>query len=140
MDILLDVYIDVKPQEVFEAISEPDLLMNWWPLTCDGKPELGAEYNFFFENPYDWYGKVSEIKRNEAFYIRMTKSDEDWDTTTFGFELRARNEGTLVQFSHRNWLKNNHHFRHSAYCWAILLKGLKNYLEKGVIVPFNDRS
>ncbi|MEN0048041.1 MAG: hypothetical protein AAF806_13360 [Bacteroidota bacterium] len=70
----------------------------------------------------------------------MTQSDEDWDSTSFGFGLEGNSEGTQVQFWHVGWPACNHHFRRSSYCWAILLKGLKDYLEKGIIVPFKERA
>lgn len=70
----------------------------------------------------------------------MTKSDKDWNPTTFGFDLESSDKGTMVNFSHINWPEQNHHFKHSSFCWAILLNGLKNYLEKGVIIPFEERN
>lgn len=51
-----------------------------------------------------------------------------------------------VNFSHVNWAEANDHFKHSSFCWALLLNGLKNYLEdnyleNGIIIPFKkDRS
>jgi hypothetical protein len=70
----------------------------------------------------------------------MTKSDLDWDETTFGFDLEETNNGTLVKFSHMNWPNCNDHFRTASFCWAMLLNGLKNYIEKGIILPFEERS
>jgi hypothetical protein len=69
----------------------------------------------------------------------MTDSDEDWDPTSFGFDLEPQEAGTAVKFWHKGWPTLNHHFRRSSYCWAILLQGLKNYVEKGIIVPFEER-
>ena len=31
------------------------------------------------------------------------------------------------------------HYGRSSYCSAMLLNGLKNYIEKGVVVPFEDK-
>ncbi len=70
----------------------------------------------------------------------MTSSDDDWNPTTFGFELEPTNNGTLLMFSHINWVKENQEFKQSSFCWAILLSGLKNYLEKGMVIPFTERN
>jgi hypothetical protein len=70
----------------------------------------------------------------------MTKSDPDWDTTSFGFDLQEEDDKVLVQFWHTGWPDCNAHFKTASYCWAILLKGLKDYLEKGDIVPFENRA
>lgn len=69
----------------------------------------------------------------------MTKSDEDWDSISFGFDLKQVNNDTQLAFWHKGWPHCNAHFEQSYYCWAILLSGLKNYLEKGIIVPFEER-
>ena len=139
-NILHNLVIQGTIGKVFDAVSLPNHLNNWWTLKCTGKPELGAEYNLFFTSEFDWYGKVSKCVKNESFHISMTKSDLDWHKTTFGFDLETTKTGTLVKFSHMNWPHTNEHFRTASFCWAMLLNGLKNYIEKGIILPFEERS
>ena len=69
----------------------------------------------------------------------MTKSDSDWDSTSFGFELEQNVANVQVNFCHIGRTECNAHYKRSSFCWAILLNGLKNYLEKGIIVPFYKR-
>lgn len=135
-----DFTINSSVEKVFDAITIPDQLNNWWPLKSSGKPELGAEYNLNFTDEYNWYGKVSEIVKNQSFFIKMTESSDDWIPTTFGFELETKEEGTLVKFSHTGWLSRNGEYRNSSFCWAMLLNGLKNYVEKGIVIPFEERA
>ena len=132
--------IKASPEQVFDAVSLPKHLDNWWTLKSSGKPQLDAEYNLNFTDEYDWYCRVSEVKPNQIFYLKMIKSDDDWNPTTFGFDLETTENGTMVKFSHVNWPKDNHHFKHSSFCWALLLNGLKNYLEKGIVIPFEERN
>ena len=132
--------VDAPQEKVFSAISDPKELVNWWPLKCSGEPKLGATYNFNFTDAYDWYGEVSKVIQNRNFHIKMTKSDEDWKHTTFGFNLDTKNGKTAVNFFHVNWEHCNTHFKTASFCWALLLNGLKNYLEKGIIIPFEERS
>lgn len=134
-----DLFINAPKKLVFDAISIPSQLNNWWTLKCSGKPEVGAEYNFYFSPEYNWYGKIIKCEDEKSFHIKMTKSDQDWDPTTFGFDLEQVVEGVQLKFWHIDWPECNHHFRRSSFCWAMLLSGLKNYLEKGVIVPFDER-
>ncbi|UII22116.1 SRPBCC family protein [Fulvivirga ligni] len=138
-NIYHDLVISASISEVFEAITEPDHLNNWWPKSSSGVPEMGAEYNFHFSSEYNWFGKVAHYELGKSFFIKMTKADADWNPTTFGFELEEEKGGALVKFQHTGWPSCNEHFRRSSYCWAILLKGLKDYVEKGSIVPFQDR-
>lgn len=131
--------VKASAKEVFDAITLPEHLNNWWPLTSSGTPAVGASYNFNFTDVYDWYGEVSKCIPNRSFYIKMTASDADWNPTTFGFELEALEQGVSVKFSHTNWPVCNAEFKQSSYCWAILLQGLKNYVEKGIVIPFEER-
>lgn len=139
-DILFDITIQATREKVFESFCLPEHLDNWWTLKSSGSPELGNIYNLNFTDQYNWFGEVSDVVPNERFYLKMTQSDPDWDPTTFGIELEEKAQSTLLKFSHANWPTNNHHFRHSAFCWAQLLNGLKNYIEKGVVIPFENRS
>lgn len=134
-----DLIINSSLAKVFEAITEPDHLVNWWPLKCAGNPEIGGEYNFYFTPEYDWLGQVIEYSHNRAFHIKMTKSDSDWDPTTFGFDIDEVNGNVQLKFWHVGWPACNVHYRRSSFCWAILLNGLKNYIEKGTVVPFEER-
>ncbi|MBX2815010.1 MAG: SRPBCC domain-containing protein [Saprospiraceae bacterium] len=136
-----DLTIASSPQQVFHAVSQPDHLINWWPLACTGEPALGKVYNLFFGPEYDWVGKVSTLEPNKVFRIRMVKSDPDWDETSFGFKLMTlENQSTKVQFEHTGWPHLNDHFRTASFCWAMLLLGLKEYVEDGKIIPFESRS
>ncbi|MDT7827134.1 SRPBCC domain-containing protein [Pricia sp. S334] len=134
-----DLNIKAPAREVFEKITLPDHLINWWPLRCEGEPEVGASYNFYFTPEFDWYGKVIACNPNVAFQIKMTQADADWKGTSFSFDLEDTAKGVLLKFSHKSWPKCNHHFRRSSFCWAILLNSLKKYIEKGTVVPFEER-
>jgi hypothetical protein len=114
--------------------------VNWWPLKCKGKAEAEGEYNFYFSTQYDWHGVVTDIKPNRIFFEKMTQSEPDWDETIVGFEMAEENGTTQLRFSHTNWQECNSHFRTSSFCWAMLLKGLKDYVEEGIILPFEKRS
>jgi uncharacterized protein YndB with AHSA1/START domain len=139
-NIYHNLVIDAPPKKVFDGVTMPEHLVNWWPLKCSGKPVLGAEYNLNFTDKYDWYGTVSLVEPNKSFHIKMTKSDTDWDPTTFGFDLEDLGDKTRIKFSHRDWPAINDHFKYSSFCWALLLNGLKAYLEKNEIIPFEERS
>jgi uncharacterized protein YndB with AHSA1/START domain len=138
--IYFNFAINSDKKSVYKAISEPEHLVNWWPLKCTGIPKEGEEYNFNFTDKYDWYAEVKSCEANDHIHYKMTKSDADWNPTTFGFNLEHNENGTYLNFFHKGWPECNNHFKHSSFCWAMLLKGLKNYLENGTIIPFEERS
>lgn len=134
-----DLEIKAPAQKIYEAVSAPEHLINWWPESCSGIPKTGEVYNFKFTEAYNWFGKVIRAIPNEAFHIKMTQSDADWNPTSFGFDLVSNQAKVLVKFWHIDWPDCNAHFRRSSFCWAILLQGLKNYVEKDIIIPFEER-
>ena len=108
-----NLLIKASAIEVFDAISLPKHLNNWWPLQSSGEPKVGAKYNLNFTDEYDWYGEVSECEINRSFFIKMTDSNADWNPTTFGFTLEEQEGGIYLRFSHTGWLANNDELKHS---------------------------
>lgn len=139
-NIYFDLQINASAAAIFRAVSDPAELIKWWPLKCTGDAQLGGEYNYFFGEKYDWYAKVMQFVPNQSIHFKMTKADDDWNPTTFGYDLKEVEGGTLLQFVHKDWPYLNHHYRHSGYCWAHLLKGLKDLVEQGQETPFLERS
>ena len=96
-----DLIIKRTTEEVFKDVSNPKDLENWWPFKCSGEPKVGTAYNF--RDTDDWYGKVIKSVSSKSFYIKMTKSDKDWNPTTFGFDLEGRKDGsTYMVFWHKD--------------------------------------
>jgi uncharacterized protein YndB with AHSA1/START domain len=127
-------------KSVFEAFSDPVHLVNWWPQRCSGEAKLGCVYNLFFTEEFHW---MAEVVRNDpptSFQMRMLKSDDDWNPTTFGIDLEERGDAVYVRFFHKDWPRCNDHFKFSSFCWALLLKGMKDYVEKGEVVSFEERA
>src|SRR5690606_12095634 len=118
--IFHDFTIQAPPARVFQSISDPKHLVNWWPSKCSGTPKEGEEYNFYFTPEYNWYGEVARYNPDKSFHIRMTRSDPDWDPTSFGFDLTDKNGNTYVSFSHTGWVDCGEHFRVASFCWAML--------------------
>ncbi|MBK8506739.1 MAG: SRPBCC domain-containing protein [Saprospiraceae bacterium] len=138
--IQIELPIRTTVDQLFKAVSDPGELEKWWPLKCAGVPKMGASYNFYFGEEYDWYAEVIKLIPNQIISFKMTRSDADWDPTTLQFSITEEKDQVWILLGHSDWPENNRHFRHSAYCWADLLKGLKDLLEKGLITNFCDRS
>ena len=135
-----DLVINASATTVFSAVSKPTELINWWPLKCTGEEKLNAEYNLNFTDTYNWFGKVVSYKPNTTFHFQMTESNEDWNPTSFGFDIEEISTNkTQLHFWHKNWQTCNAEFKQSSFCWALLLNGLKSYAEKGIIIPFEER-
>jgi uncharacterized protein YndB with AHSA1/START domain len=138
-DILQDFPVHARPHRVFEAISAPEGLNNWWTNTSAGKPIEGTEYELNFAPEYRWRAVVACSVIDSEFEFQITKADDDWTGTFVGFRLDAREKKTWVRFRHSGWLEPNEHYRVSCHCWAMYLRILRRYLEYGEIVPYEQR-
>ena len=133
--------INAPIQNVFKAISTPAGFNDWWTLRCEGKPELNEIFNFYFGDEYNWFAEITKYEVNKEIEFKITKASEEWLPTSFGFLLQEEaNDSTFVQFYHKNWTEASNEFKISTYCWGSLLRDLKNYLEKGIITPFEQRN
>ncbi|MDX1685434.1 MAG: SRPBCC domain-containing protein [Saprospiraceae bacterium] len=139
-DLYHNLKIEASASRVFDAFSRPEHLNNWWTLESSGQPEVGEIYRLYFGDPYDWRFRVSRSERNNIFEWKVQSADKDWEPTSVGIELKEVNDGVTVNFYHINWPEDNDHYKHSNYCWAHLLNGLKKYVEEGTIIPFDERA
>lgn len=139
--ILHDLTIKASSETIYNAVSDPKHLNNWWTLKCEGCPLIGESYQLYFAPEYDWRAEVTLAQFSKHFELTLKECSEDWEPTKFGFTFKpVESQSTMVAFYHSGWEVQSHHYRRTSYCWAILLHGLKQYLEKGVIIPFDKRA
>lgn len=138
-DIYHSLTIQSSPEEVFKAISTPAGLDNWWTKDSAGNNQLNEVYKLNFGPLYHWGAVVSKCVANENFELTMTNSDQDWKDTKVGFVLKPNDDFTKLSFYHTGWPVANEHYKTSSFCWAMYLRILKNYLENGELVPYEER-
>lgn len=138
-DILQDFPVAAPPDRVFDGITQPALLDQWWTLGSKGQPTVGSTYELDFGPDYLWRAEVSLAIPRAAFGLRMTHADRDWMGTVVSFDLSPSKTGTQVRFAHRGWPDANAHYRTSCHCWALYLRILRRHLEFGEIVPYDRR-
>ena len=139
-DIYHQLQIAAPMQSVFDAFTSPVGLDSWWTLQSQGQPIYDSLYRLYFGPEYDWLARVVHVHGNSALTWSPVRAMEDWMPTSFGFELSTSEQFTVVRFHHRGWESVSDHFAITNYCWGQLLNGLKNYVENGVIIPFDKRS
>jgi uncharacterized protein YndB with AHSA1/START domain len=138
-DIFHDLFVRADPRKVFDVVSTPAGLDEWWTKRSSGKPSVGSTYELWFGPEYDWRASVTRCDPDVVFELEVTDASDDWNGTKVRFELEARTGGTTVRFSHRGWRNNDEHFRESSYCWATYLRIMKRYLENEERVPYESR-
>ena len=126
------------PEQVFEMVSTPAGLDQWWTKGSKGRPELGSLYKLDFGSVL-WQAQVSHMVAPQEFEFTMTRCDPDWMDTTISFKIARTNDSTTVTFEHSGWPLANQHFHGSNYCWAMYLRILKRFVEHGEQVPYEER-
>ncbi len=138
-DILHQFQIDASPRQVFDAFCTAKELTDWWPQRSSGEPKQGEIYTFYFGPAYDWRAEVIHVIPGQEITWKMTQAMDDWMNTQVGIRLTQKGKSTVVDFFHTGWPEPNDHYRISSFCWGTLLMGLKNYVENGIVVPFEKR-
>lgn len=133
------LHINAPLKEVYHAVSTPEGLDAWWTLQCVGKPEENAHYRLYFGPGYDWKAEVSRCSDN-CFEMTIYTDDPEWNGTKVTFQMEENEKGTKLHFSHSGWPEASEHFRISSYCWALYLRLLKRFVEKGEVVPYELRN
>jgi uncharacterized protein YndB with AHSA1/START domain len=137
-DIFHDFIIKAPAQKVFQAISTPQGLDEWWTKSSFGEPRLGSEYELGFGPGHDCRAVVARCVPGAEFELQLTQAHEDWQGTRVALDLEQKEGFTQVRFHHSGW-PDNEHYRGSCYCWAMYLRILKRYVEYGETVPYEQR-
>src|SRR5690242_16175132 len=53
-DILQDFPVAAPPTRVYDAVSLPRLIDEWWTLASTGQPTIGSAYELDFGPGYQW--------------------------------------------------------------------------------------
>jgi hypothetical protein len=101
---------------VFQAVSTPAGLDQWWTKRSAGAPSVGTEYELWFGPTFDWRARVTKASAPEAFELEVVDAADDWQGTRVGFRVESGDRATHLRFYHIGWPKLNEHYRVSCYC------------------------
>src|SRR5262249_40396113 len=80
-DIFHDFLVKAPATKVFDAVSTPHGLDQWWTKRSSGEPKEGAEYELWFGPQYDWRAKVTKCVKDQPSSCRWRAP------TSTGWEL-----------------------------------------------------
>jgi uncharacterized protein YndB with AHSA1/START domain len=122
---------------VFNALTDADELMRWFPTRVESDPRPGGKFRFVWEfaNPNEngsQEGEYVEVVRNEKLSYTWTAGSVP---TLVTFVLSEANNETTVELDHASTQagadEKKLHDDH-ANQWGFFLMNLKSYLEAGV--------
>lgn len=140
MEILHDFPVASTRAAVFAAIATPEGLEKWWTRGGSGEPALGATWQFDFGPSYQWEGVVLRFEQDRLIEWQLTDADADWKGSRVRISLDDHPGGlTWVRFAHDGWRDASEHYRISSYCWAMYLRHMKHWVQRGETVPYDRR-
>lgn len=140
-EIIHHLRIAAPAQAITDAILSKEGLNAWWTKDAEVDPKPGGKYVFYFaEHSIQWEADLSTYEPGKKLSWTFTKADDDWTGTVVSFELLKKGELFHIHFSHTGWKSPNEHMHITNYCWALYLRLLKRYVERGEIVPYAERS
>lgn len=101
-----EMYVNARPEVVFDVVSDPDHITTWWPDAARYERRAGASGEIVFGDPGQG-GKVVqltvvEVSPPRTFAFRWTHpADEDaavGNSLLVTFTLVPSGEGTIVRF------------------------------------------
>lgn len=104
-----ELRIDATPEVVYEVISSPEHLREWWPDDAELDPVPGGTGRIVFGDPASPDAKVEQLTVVEAdpprrFAFRWIYEEDAPDTALLvTFDLVPSGSGTLVRFSEKGF-------------------------------------
>ena len=102
-----EVYVEASPEIVFDVVSSPDHLKNWWPDDADYEPTPGSAGKIVFGDPSAGGGvagfTVVDASPPRLFSFRWThpvgESAAVGNSLLVTFDLTPSGNGTLLRMT-----------------------------------------
>ena len=126
-------YFRTPPEHVFEALTDPKLLVKWFLSAAKVERKKGGSYAFDWIGGYHMVGKVEAFEANRAVTYSWHDKIEGGKIadTTASFEVSEKDDGTLLRLRHTGFTVPEH-FAECASRWGYYLTNMKSVLDHGV--------
>lgn len=138
-EIWHELFFNVSPQKLYEAITDPNKIAQWWTKDVRGTSSLGKSLEFGFGG-LSQEMLVSDLKPGKLVRWRATeKGLSDWTGTILEFKIFRQGDVTYLHLRHSNWREDAEMYAQCNTDWAFYLLSLREFVEKGKGRPFpND--
>jgi uncharacterized protein YndB with AHSA1/START domain len=148
--IAREVYVDASPEVVFEVVSRPEHVAQWWPDEARYDVRPGATGEIVFGDP-DAGGaavtlSVVEVQPPRTFTFRWThpagEDAREGNSLLVTFELSAQGEGTRLTMTETGFREMGweaavleEQYREHATGWDHFLPRLASYAVRAGVRP-----
>ena len=128
-------YFKAHPKKVFQAITDPKILVKWFLSKAKVVPSEGGTYSFDWIGGYHMTGMVKQFETNKAVsysWHDIMHSGEMVETTA-SFQVTKKGRGTILKLRHFGFT-DPEHFAECSSRWAYYLTNMKSVLDWGTDV------
>ena len=140
-EINFQVGVKASPEEIYQTLTEPKKLAQWWTSATRGNgTKVGDTLEFWFGELCEKFD-VTALKPGKHVAWRAPKGQgvEAWEETEVTFDLSKDNKQTYIRFRHSGWTENTDFHAHCSMKWATFMLSLKDLLETGKGRPDSER-
>jgi uncharacterized protein YndB with AHSA1/START domain len=139
-DIRHRVVISAPLNDVYEAVATTEGISQWWTRDgVRGDSSEGSKVEFYFGSPEPAaIMEVTELNPEGHVSWNCVEGADEWVGTKLAFDLTAKDDETVVMFSHADWRDPSEFMAHCSARWAYFLFSMKSLLETGKGTPFPE--
>jgi len=131
------VLIRADADDIFDALIDPEELINWFPEKAITDPELGGVFEFNWERLKTWQHKrgiyTDIIPGTLLSFTWPVKNLNPYTIVSFYFY--SQDHYTTVIFSHSDFEEGEQwdkEYEEHSRMWTFFLENLKSYMEEGL--------
>ena len=125
-------YFRAPSEQVFQAMTDPKILIKWFLSKAKVVPKKGGSYSFDWIGGYHMNGRIKRFETNHlvsfSWHDKMTNGK--MIETTASFQVSKKGRGTLLKLRHSGF-KDPEHFAECSSRWAYYLTNMKSVLDEG---------
>lgn len=135
-----ELHIDATPDVVYDVVSRPEHLQEWWPDEADLEPVAGATGTVSFGAAKVEPLTVVEADPPRRFSFRWVYGDQPaaaYNSLLVTFDLVPAGEGTLLRFTEEGFRQKGWEaavleeaYRDHARGWDLFLPRLVTYVDR----------
>lgn len=138
-DLLHEIVIDAKADEVTQALTTQDGLRSWWTADSTAEPTVGSTAEFGFDNRQIVFRmKVEQIDPGQKVVWFCIGGPDQWVGTRVTWFVNEENGTTRLRFAHSDWKSIDGVYAICNTTWGHLMVVLKQYLEGENPGPYFD--